>query len=41
MGRAPATALAVMNWIRGMQLDEAYSLLTGLRRCSPKIEAIR
>ncbi|KAL6750276.1 protein-tyrosine phosphatase-like protein [Haematococcus lacustris] len=41
MGRAPATALAYMNWIRGMQLDHAYSMLTSMRRCGPKIEAIR
>ncbi|KAJ9531797.1 hypothetical protein QJQ45_021950 [Haematococcus lacustris] len=36
MGRAPATALAYMNWIRGMQLDHAYSMLTSMRRCGPK-----
>eukprot|EP00967_Tisochrysis_lutea_P136662 scaffold244022_cov24-Tisochrysis_lutea.AAC.1 len=36
MGRAPATALAYMNWIRGIQLDEGFKLLTSLRRCGPK-----
>jgi len=41
MGRAPATALAYMNWIRGIQLDEGFKLLTSLRRCGPKVEAIR
>jgi len=37
MGRAPATALAYMNWIRGIQLDEGHKLLTSLRRCGPKV----
>jgi hypothetical protein len=37
MGRAPATALAYMQWIRGMQLDEAFTQLTSLRRCGPKV----
>ncbi|MEW5298707.1 MAG: hypothetical protein WDW36_001798 [Sanguina aurantia] len=41
MGRAPGAALAYMNWFRGFQLDEGYKLVTGLRRCSPKVEAIR
>jgi len=41
MGRAPATALAYMMWVRGMQLDEAWTTLTTTRRCGPKIEAIR
>eukprot|EP00798_Chlamydomonas_sp_ICE-L_P008085 gene8085-1327_t len=41
LGRAPAAALAYMNWVRGMQLDEAEALLTGIRRCSPKVESIR
>mmetsp|Transcript_2128 Transcript_2128/g.3418 ORF Transcript_2128/g.3418 Transcript_2128/m.3418 type:complete len:176 (-) Transcript_2128:222-749(-) len=41
MGRAPATALAYMNWIRHIPLDEAFKLLTSLRRCGPKVEAIR
>lgn len=41
LGRAPATALAYMYWLRGWQLDEAYDALTGKRRCSPRVEAIR
>ncbi|MEW5308603.1 MAG: hypothetical protein WDW38_000548 [Sanguina aurantia] len=41
MGRAPGAALAYMNWFRKFQLDEGYKLVTGLRRCSPKVEAIR
>ncbi|KAG2440133.1 hypothetical protein HXX76_004246 [Chlamydomonas incerta] len=41
MGRAPATALAYMFWLRGHQLDAAYELLRGKRMCSPRIEAIR
>jgi hypothetical protein len=30
-----------MSWIRGIQLDQAYQQLTTIRRCGPKIEAIR
>ncbi|GIL97365.1 hypothetical protein Vretimale_3018 [Volvox reticuliferus] len=41
LGRAPATALAYMFWLRGYQLDAAYELLRGKRMCSPRIEAIR
>lgn len=41
LGRAPATALAYMNWLRGWDLQEAYNHLTGTRSCSPRIEAIR
>ncbi|KXZ48593.1 hypothetical protein GPECTOR_26g496 [Gonium pectorale] len=41
LGRAPATALAYMFWLRGQKLDEAYELLRGKRMCSPRIEAIR
>lgn len=41
LGRAPATALAYMNWIRGIQLDEAFNQLLSVRLCGPKIEAIR
>ncbi|KAF5840147.1 protein-tyrosine phosphatase-like protein [Dunaliella salina] len=40
MGRAPATALAYMNWIRGIQLDEGFKLLTSLRRCGPKVAGL-
>lgn len=41
LGRAPATALAFMWWIKGIPLDEAYALLTGIRPCKPKADAIR
>jgi hypothetical protein len=41
MGRAPATALAYMFWLRGWQLPEALQALTSVRRCSPRVEAIR
>jgi Glycogen recognition site of AMP-activated protein kinase/Dual specificity phosphatase, catalytic domain len=41
LGRAPATALAYMWWIKGIPLDEAYALLTGIRPCKPKADAIR
>jgi hypothetical protein len=41
LGRAPATALAYMHWLRGWHLQEAYEHLTGTRTCSPRIEAIR
>lgn len=30
-----------MYWLRGWQLPEAYEALTGKRRCSPRVEAIR
>lgn len=41
LGRAPGVALAYMWWVKQVPLDEAYSLLTGLRPCFPKVEAIR
>jgi len=41
LGRAPATALAYMWWMKGIPLDEAYALLTGIRPCKPKADAIR
>jgi hypothetical protein len=41
MGRAPATALAYMFWLRGWQLPAAWEALTSVRACSPRIEAIR
>lgn len=41
LGRAPATALAYMYWLRGWQLPEALEALTSKRRCSPRVEAIR
>ncbi len=41
MGRAPATAVAYMAWVRGIPVDEAYEQMTTVRRCSPKIQAIR
>ena len=41
LGRAPATALAYMNWLRGWDLNEAHAHLTAARRCSPRLEAVR
>ena len=41
LGRAPATALAYMWWVKGIPLDEAYEHLTSLRPCKPRVEAIR
>eukprot|EP00879_Flechtneria_rotunda_P017674 GHRR01018526.1.p1 GENE.GHRR01018526.1~~GHRR01018526.1.p1 ORF type:complete len:519 (+),score=171.17 GHRR01018526.1:515-2071(+) len=41
LGRAPATALAYMFWLRGWQLPEALEKLTSVRACSPRIESIR
>lgn len=41
LGRAPATALGYMWWMKGIPLDEAYAHLTGLRPCKPREEAIR
>jgi len=41
LGRAPATALAYMWWIKDIPLDDAYALLTGIRPCKPKADAIR
>lgn len=41
MGRAPATALAYMWWVKGMHLDDAYELLFSKRTCHPKLYAIR
>ncbi|KAF6266795.1 protein-tyrosine phosphatase-like protein [Scenedesmus sp. NREL 46B-D3] len=41
LGRAPATALAYMFWLRGWQLPAALEAVTSVRSCSPRIEAIR
>lgn len=41
LGRAPATALAYMFWVRGWQLPAAFDELKSVRACSPRIEAIR
>lgn len=41
LGRAPATALGYMWWMKGIPLDEGYAHLTGLRPCKPREEAIR
>jgi hypothetical protein len=41
LGRAPAAALAYMWWCKDIPLDEAYALLTGIRPCKPKADAIR
>ncbi|KAI3428039.1 hypothetical protein D9Q98_006425 [Chlorella vulgaris] len=41
LGRAPATALAYMWWFKGIHLEDAYELLTGIRTCKPNANAIR
>lgn len=41
LGRAPATALAYMWWMCDMQLEEANEMLQKVRRCGPKLFAIR
>ena len=41
LGRAPATALGYMWWVKGIPLDVAYSNLTSLRPCKPREDAIR
>lgn len=41
LGRAPATALAYMWWIKGIPLDQAHADLTSKRPCCPKLSAIR
>jgi Glycogen recognition site of AMP-activated protein kinase len=41
LGRAPATALAYMFWLRGWSLPEALRALQDVRTCSPRIESIR
>ena len=41
MGRAPGLALAYMLWCRGFQLQDAYAQLFAVRRCHPKLSAIR
>eukprot|EP00438_Fugacium_kawagutii_P021575 Skav212159 [mRNA] locus=scaffold754:208034:210088:+ [translate_table: standard] len=41
LGRAPATALAYMFFIEGMDLDEAYAQLYKSRRCHPQLAMVR
>jgi len=41
LGRAPATALAYMFLIEGMDLDEAYAELYKSRRCDPQLQMVR
>lgn len=41
LGRAPATALAYMFMIEGMDLDEAYRQLYQVRRCHPQLQMVR
>lgn len=41
LGRAPATALGYMWWMKGIPLDKAYEQLTTMRPCKPREEAIR
>ena len=35
LGRAPAVGIAALYWFTDMQLEEAYSYLTGIRPCGP------
>ncbi|CAE7295817.1 DSP4 [Symbiodinium pilosum] len=41
LGRAPATALAYMFMIEGMDLDDAYAHLYKSRRCHPQLNMVR
>jgi len=41
LGRAPAVGIAALYWLTDMDLDTAYSYLTGIRPCGPNKEAIR
>lgn len=41
LGRAPAVAMAWMHWCKGYALEDAVSLLTSIRACNPKVQAIR
>lgn len=41
LGRAPAVALAYMWWYKGMPLSDAYEVLTSIRPCKPRVDAIR
>lgn len=41
LGRAPAVAMAWMHWCKGYPLQEAVTLLTSIRACNPKVQAIR
>ncbi|XP_010252103.1 PREDICTED: phosphoglucan phosphatase LSF2, chloroplastic [Nelumbo nucifera] len=41
LGRAPAVAIAYIFWFCGMNLNEAYDMLTSKRPCGPNKRAIR
>lgn len=41
LGRAPAVAMAWMHWCKGYPLADAVTLLTSIRACNPKVQAIR
>lgn len=41
VGRAPATVIGYLAWHKGMDLDEAYTLVKSLRACDPYIDVIR
>lgn len=41
LGRAPAVAIAYLFWFCGMNLNEAYDMLTSKRPCGPNKRAIR
>jgi protein-tyrosine phosphatase len=40
-GRAPAVAIAYLQWVRGWGLDEAVGYVTHRRPCAPNIDAVR
>ncbi|KDD76273.1 hypothetical protein H632_c288p0 [Helicosporidium sp. ATCC 50920] len=41
LGRAPAVAIALMWWVLGWPLLEAYARLVRLRPCAPRLESLR
>ena len=41
LGRAPGVAIAYLAWCCGMDVQEAYDMVTTRRPCCPKIGAIR
>jgi protein-tyrosine phosphatase len=41
LGRSPAVAIASLYWFHGLNLDDAYAHVTGIRPCGPNKDAIR
>jgi len=41
LGRAPAVGIAYLYWFGGLELPDAYNLLTSIRPCGPKKHAVR